>query len=153
MSAWICMNIKGQGHSLTLVQGRSDSTFSQFFSLETAKPIKAKYHAEPPWDVGTKVCSNGPGHLTNMAVMLIYSKKLKKSSSLAPKADDLETWYATSGTRILPSFFKWWPWVDLGLFYGKIKFGSLCFCMGKKGKTMDFSETIVVYDVKVGRCS
>ena len=23
----------------------------------------------------------------------------------------------------------------------------------EKGKTMDFSETIVVYDVKVGRCS
>ena len=24
---------------------------------------------------------------------------------------------------------------------------------GEKGKTMDFSETVVVYDVKVGRCS
>ena len=35
---------------------------------------------------------------------------------------------------------------------GKVKFGPLCFCMGK-GKTMDISETIVVYDVKVGRCS
>ena len=23
----------------------------------------------------------------------------------------------------------------------------------EKGKTMDFSETIVVYDIKVGRCS
>ena len=23
----------------------------------------------------------------------------------------------------------------------------------EKGKTMDFSETVVVYDVKVGRCS
>ena len=28
----------------------------------------------------------------------------------------------------------------------------LCFCM-EKGKTMDISETIVVYDVKVGRYS
>ena len=43
--------------------------------------------------------------------------------------------------------------VDLDLFYGDVKFGPLCFCMGKK--LMDFSETIVtvVYDTKVGRCS
>ena len=26
-------------------------------------------------------------------------------------------------------------------------------CVWEKGKTMDFSETIVVYDIKVGRCS
>ena len=36
------MNIKGQGHSLTFVLGHSDPTFSNFFSLETAKPIGAK---------------------------------------------------------------------------------------------------------------
>ena len=44
------MNINGQGHSLTLVQGHSDSTYSNFFSLETARPIEAKFHVEPPWD-------------------------------------------------------------------------------------------------------
>ena len=41
---------------------------------------------------------------------------------------------------------------DLGLtltYYSKVKFGSLCFCMGEKGKTIDFSETIVVYDLKL----
>ena len=33
----------------------------------------------PPWDGGTKVCcSNGSGHMTNMAAMAIYGKKLKK---------------------------------------------------------------------------
>ena len=41
------MNIKGQGHSLTLVQAHSDSTFSNFFSWETAMPIEAKFHVEP----------------------------------------------------------------------------------------------------------
>ena len=46
------MNIKGQGHSMTLVQGHSDSTFSKFFSLETAGPIESKFHVEPPWDEG-----------------------------------------------------------------------------------------------------
>ena len=49
------MNIKGQGDSLNLVQGRSDSTFSNFFSLENAWLIEAKVHVEPPWDGGMKV--------------------------------------------------------------------------------------------------
>ena len=72
------MNIKGQGHSLTLVQGQSDSTFYFilfFFSLETAKLNEAKFHLNPPWDEGTKVCSNGPGHMTNKTAMPIYGKK------------------------------------------------------------------------------
>ena len=38
------MNVNGQGHSLTLVYGRSDSTFSHFFSLETARLTEAKFH-------------------------------------------------------------------------------------------------------------
>ena len=46
------MNIKGQGHSLILVQGHPDSTFSNFFFLETAWPIKAKFYVEPPWNGG-----------------------------------------------------------------------------------------------------
>ena len=39
------------------------------------------------------------------------------------KADDLETWYAASGARVLPND---------DLFYGKVEFGPLCFCMGKR---------------------
>ena len=66
------------------------------------------------------------------------------------KADDLESLYAALDTRVLPNLFRWWPWVDFDLFYGKVKFGSPCFCMGKD-TTMDFSETIVVCDIKVSR--
>ena len=39
---------------------------------ETAWPIKAKFHDEPPWEGGTKVYINGPGHMTRMATMPIY---------------------------------------------------------------------------------
>ena len=85
MSTLTNMNIKGQGHSLTLIQGHSDSTFSNFFSLETAGPMEARFHVEPLWNGGMKDCSNGPGHMTNMAVMPIYGENLKKSSSLEPK--------------------------------------------------------------------
>ena len=57
-------------------------------SSETTGPIEAKFHMEPPWDGGTKVCSNGPGHMTKMAAMPIWFKNLLPN----PKADDLETW-------------------------------------------------------------
>ena len=83
------MNVKGQGYSLTLVQGHSDSRFSNFFSLETAGTIEAKFHVESPWDEGTKNSSNGPGHMTQMATMPIYGKNLKKSSLWNQKADDI----------------------------------------------------------------
>ena len=46
------------------------------FSSETAWPIKAKLYVEPPWEGGTKVYINGPGHLTKMAAMPIYGKNL-----------------------------------------------------------------------------
>ena len=46
------------------------------FSSETAWPIKAKLYVEPPWEGGTKVYINGPGHMTKMATMPIYGKNL-----------------------------------------------------------------------------
>ena len=55
------------------------------FSSETAGPVKVKFHIEPPWDGGKKVCSTGLGHMTKLAAMPIYGKNLKKSSSLEPK--------------------------------------------------------------------
>ena len=51
------------------------STFSNIFSSETTGPIETKFHVKPPWDRGTKVCSNGPGHMTKLAAMPIYGKK------------------------------------------------------------------------------
>ena len=79
------MNIKGQGHSLTLDQGHSDSVFFNFFSSTTTMQFEAKFHVEPFWDGGTKACSNGPGHMTKMAAIAIYGKNLQESSSLEPK--------------------------------------------------------------------
>ena len=50
------------------------STFSNIFSSETTGPIELKFHMETPYDGGTKVCSNVPGHMTKMAAMPIYGK-------------------------------------------------------------------------------
>ena len=46
-------------------------------SSETTGPIKVKFHLQLLWDGGTKICSNGPGHMTKMAAMTIYGKNLK----------------------------------------------------------------------------
>ena len=81
------------------------STFSDIFSSDTTGPIEAKFHMELPWDGGTKVCSNGPGHMTKIVAMPVYGKNLKFLLR-NQRADDLETWYAASSARVLPSLFK-----------------------------------------------
>ena len=45
------------------------------YSSETARPFKAKFYVEPPWDGGSKVYINCSGHMTKMTAMLTYGKK------------------------------------------------------------------------------
>ena len=71
-----------------------------------AKPIEAKYHLEPPWDGGTKVCSNSPGHMASIAAIPMYGKNLKKLILWNQKANDLERWYIAAGPPVLPNLFK-----------------------------------------------
>ena len=54
------------------------STISNDFSSETTGPTATKFHRQPPGPLGQKTCSNGPGHVTNMAAMPLYGKNLKK---------------------------------------------------------------------------
>ena len=76
-------------------------------------------------------------------------KTLKNLLLRNQKADDLETCYAASGYSSTTKFLQMMTLVDLDLFYGKVKFGPLSFCMGKKVKQWFFSETIVLYDLKL----
>ena len=57
---------------------RPSFTFSNIFYSETVLPIKAKFYVEPPWEGGTKVYINGPGHMTKMAATPIYGKNPSK---------------------------------------------------------------------------
>ena len=59
------------------------------WDLPLSGPIEAKFHMEPPWDGGMKVCSNVPGHITKMADMPIYVETLKNLLLRNRKADDL----------------------------------------------------------------
>ena len=47
---------------------------SKIFFSETAWPIKARFYVEPPWEGGTKVYMNGPGHMTKMAATPILDQ-------------------------------------------------------------------------------
>ena len=82
------------------------STFSNIFSSETTGLIETKFHMQPPWDRGTKVCLNDPGHMTKMAAMPIYNKNRKNLLLQKQRADDFEIFYATSGAQVLISLFK-----------------------------------------------
>ena len=66
-----------QGELIVYLSSRRPSVvcppFSKIFSSETAWPIKAKFHVEPPWEGGTKVYINGPGHMTKVATTPISS--------------------------------------------------------------------------------
>ena len=127
--------------------------FSNLFSLETSWPIEAKFHVEPPWDRGMKICSNGLCHMTNMATMPIYGKNFKKSSSLEPKGQLPWKFVCSIGYS---STSKFWsnddPELTLTHFTARSNLTPYAF-VWEKGKLMDFSETIVVYDIKVGRFS
>ena len=74
-----------------------------------------------------------------MAAMPIYDKKNLLQNQ---KTDDLETWYAALGAGVLPSLFKWWPWIDLDLFYSMVKLGPLSFCMEKSVKQWIFQKLL-----------
>ena len=94
------------------------------FSLETTGPIEAKFHMESPWDGGTKVYSKPWSHDQDGRHICPYMvKTLKKSSSPDP---GLTLTYFTARSNLVPYAFVW-----------------------EKGKTVDFSETIVIYDKKL----
>ena len=41
-----------------------------------------------------------------------------------------ESLHKSSGREDLPKLLKWWSYIDIWPFYGKVKFASLCICMG-----------------------
>ena len=78
--------------------------------------------------------------MTKMAAMLYMVKTFENLLLQNQMSYDLETWHVASGTQALQSLYKWWPWVDLDLFYGKVKFGNLGFSIGKSRNSGFFSS-------------
>ena len=82
------------------------STISNVFSSETTWAIEHKFYVQTPWQGGKKVYINGPGHMTKMAAMPIYSKNLYKSSSQEPAGRFLQNLVCLSGTPAHHSLYK-----------------------------------------------
>ena len=57
------------------------------------------------------------------------------------RANDLVAWYVALEPWAHHNWFKGWPLVDRDLFYGKVKFGLLCFYMGKLLESHLMEET------------
>ena len=128
-------------------------TFSNFFSLEVSMPIEAKFHVEPPCYRRMQVYSNDLCHMTNVAAMPIYSKNLKKIFFSGTKRP--VTLKVGMQHRVLKYFqicSNDDPELTLTYFMARSNLIPYAF-VWEKGKIMDFSETIVVYDIKVGRFS
>ena len=53
-----------------------------------------------------KIYTNELGHMTNMAAMHIYGRKLKNLLLQNQLTDDLETQYVALFMRVLPRLFK-----------------------------------------------
>ena len=106
---------------------------------------------KPPWDGGTKVFSSGHGHTTKMAAMTIKTlKNVLLSGSKRPMTLKL------SMQHWVLEYYQGCSNDDAGLtlicFMAR-SIWSLTISYGKKVKQWIFSEAIVVYDIKVGRCS
>ena len=76
------MRKRGQGHYLTFDPGSQSIRVTNM--SKATWPIVTRFHIEPPWAEGSKVCSNNPGYITNMAIMSIRGKNLYNSSSVEP---------------------------------------------------------------------
>ena len=124
--------------SVVRLSVRRPSTISNDFSSETAGPIATEFHIQPPVPLGKKSCSNGLGHMTNMAAMPIYGKNLKKSSS--PEPLDRCPWNLVcsivygSTTKFVQIMTLGWPWPILR--QGQILSHRLLY--GKKWKLFIF---------------
>ena len=143
------MSIKGQGLSLTLVNGHSDFKVKcltlacvlrwaihglmALLISETIESFGTKFLIKAYEWMGMKIYTNESVHMTKMAAMpiLYMVKKEKKNHFENQKVYNLENCYVALCTWMLPRLFKFWRWVDLLLFYTKVKFGHICFCMGK----------------------
>ena len=86
-----------------------------------------------------------------MAAMPIYSKTLKNLLQ-NQKVNDLETGMQHRVLEYYQVCSNDDPGLILTYFTARSNLVPYAF-VWDKGKTMDFSETIIVYDIKLGRCN
>ena len=124
--------MEGQGHFLTLAPGHLHMKIKTCFSKKLVGYFEPNFVCKLSWKSMKMMLvtwSRWPpsaGHMIKMAPKPIHGKFLRNCWT-----NFHETWYVAFWTPAYPSFFKWWPWVDLDLFYGKVKFGNISFYIEK----------------------
>ena len=103
---------------------------------------------ESPWDGGLKVCSNGPEHMTKMAATHTYMVKTLKIFSGSKRPMILKFGMQRRVLEYYQIYSNDDPGLTLTYFTVRLNLVPFAFVWEKK-KTMDFSETIVVYDLKL----
>ena len=118
---------------LSLVVRHPSSTFSNGFFYETSGPISVKFLMYPSSKGGKSLCiwSKSLDQDAPPPAPLYMVKTWRNLLLLNHLAKCLETWFVLSRDLVLQSLYKWWPWEDLDLFYGKVQFGLLGFWMEK----------------------
>ena len=84
------MSIKGQEHSLTLINGHSDKKNNTCFSQ---KFLGTKFHTKPGGGKEMKIYMNELGHMTKMTATPIYGKTFERLLLWNHLADCHGTWY------------------------------------------------------------
>ena len=147
MGKWGNMSIRGQGHSLTLAQSHSDFKIRTCFSQKPLSHLKPnfiwKLMGERKWKFILISLVTWPRWplWPYMLKTLVWNQW----------ASCLETWYVALGTQAHSNLFKWCPWVGLDLFYAQVKFGHLCFCMGKRKMVIHWANSSqIAYGASVG---
>ena len=123
--------MEGQGQFLTLAQGHLYRKLKTSFSQ---KPLGhfypnfiCKLSGRRKWKFIDMMLVTWPRWLPCPYMV----KTLQKSSTPEPLDRFPRNLVCSIDDSCHRSLFKWWPWVDLDLFYGKVKFGNLGFSMGK----------------------
>ena len=95
-------------------------TVPNIFSKATGTVV-TKFHIEPAWAEGIKLCSESPGHMTNMADMSVHGKTPLKSLEPVDQLPSICSTGYLSNTKIVQMMTL----VDLDPFYGKVTHGRI----------------------------
>ena len=106
---------------------------------------------EPHWEGVTKVCINGPGHMTKMAALRIYGKifRIFFSGTSGPISTKLGMWHLYLQPIIVCTNET--HWLTLTYFTPRSNSATQAF-LWENVKTGDFSESIAACGLTVCTC-
>ena len=119
------MGIQGQGRYMTLAKGQSDFKIKTCFSRKPLCHLKPNFIWKLMHEWKWKFIQMSWVTWPRWSPCPYMIKTFKNHLLQNQRTDGLGTWFVTLGIQVLLKLFKMWPWVDLDLFYGKVKYGKM----------------------------